>query len=489
MSFILFEVLFAALLAFVGTCAGWWLRGSASSPARSDEAVDAKEVLSRVQYLAARVADDVGQHNTKMHEINEELNASEETSADTVISAVTELIRANETMQRQLESAEERLHEQAEQIESTAAIARTDALTGLPNRRALDTALANIVAEPHRTGAMVMIDVDHFKKFNDTHGHQAGDEVLRGVAGTLTDVTGDAGMPARHGGEEFAVVLSGVDVENASRQADALRAAIDRAVYRFEETELHVTVSVGVSELQGGETVESWVRRADEALYASKGDGRNCGHWHDGQQSHRIVRAVEPPKEVEKAPQPSETADEAAKRKESGLAGIDARTVFFEDVHRRLSEVNRGGSTLSVALVEVDDYETIVRQRGNAAGELVLQATSHFIAETIRQMDHVARYDEVTFGLLLPSAALGDAVAVAERLRMATARSKLPLADGDLQFSVSVAVVEAERGDDSVGLLQRADKTLLNAINRGGNRTYFHRGEQPEPASALASVG
>ena len=104
-------------------------------------------------------------------------------------------------------------------------------------------------------------------------------------------------------------------------------------------------------------------------------------------------------------------------------------------------------------------------------------------------MDYVARYDDVTFGLLLPSAALEDATAIAERLRIATSCCKLPLADGELQFSVSVGIVEAQRGDDSIALLQRADATLTAAIEHGGNRTYVYNGEEPEPAGSLASVG
>src|SRR5690606_22805629 len=102
-----------------------------------------------------------------------------------VVDAVAKLLEANQQMQTQLATAEARLRDQAQQMESVEAQARTDALTGLANRRAFDDFIARQQAEfrrDNRPATVMMLDVDKFKLFNDTHGHQAGDEVLRGVA-------------------------------------------------------------------------------------------------------------------------------------------------------------------------------------------------------------------------------------------------------------------------------------------------------------------
>lgn len=208
---VLIDLTFGAILATAGAIAGWWLRGAArSSSADGEEGRRAREVLGRLQDVAVRIAANVGEHSSRVEEINQELNANEGQQAEAVVSAVAKLIAANQQMQQQLSSAEEKLEERL--AETHAVEARTDVLTGLANRRALDDKLARRHAEFRRTGqplSLVLADVDQFKHFNDTHGHQAGDEVLRRVAAVLQRSAREMDLVARYGGEEFAVVLPG----------------------------------------------------------------------------------------------------------------------------------------------------------------------------------------------------------------------------------------------------------------------------------------
>jgi len=157
-----------------------------------------------------------------------------------------------------------------------------DALTGLHNRGYLDSTLERELARSKREGAalsVVMIDVDHFKKFNDRYGHQAGDECLKNVARALQGSARRASdLVARYGGEEFSLVLPNTDSAAALQLAEAVRQAIEKLDMPHElSAQGRVTISVGVATMTGDSerNVASLLRAADEALYCAKGAGRN----------------------------------------------------------------------------------------------------------------------------------------------------------------------------------------------------------------------
>lgn len=153
-------------------------------------------------------------------------------------------------------------------------LSRSDGLTGLANRRAFDEALAAELARLGRTGGalgLALIDVDHFKRFNDTHGHQAGDAALVAVAGALRASSRAGDHPCRFGGEEFALLLPGADGEAARVAAERVRVAVARAAARGGP----VTVSVGVAIADATTVPEELIAAADERLYAAKAGGRN----------------------------------------------------------------------------------------------------------------------------------------------------------------------------------------------------------------------
>lgn len=154
-------------------------------------------------------------------------------------------------------------------------MAATDGLTSVANRRTFEAALEVELARAARAGtavSLVMLDIDHFKNLNDTHGHQAGDEVLRTVASVLKQQSRAFDTPARYGGEEFAVIMPGCDLADAERGAERLRRAIAAA-----ETVAKVTVSAGVATFPvHAADAESLVQMADGAMYRSKRAGRNA---------------------------------------------------------------------------------------------------------------------------------------------------------------------------------------------------------------------
>ncbi len=148
-------------------------------------------------------------------------------------------------------------------------MAGIDPLTGLLNRRSALSALSHCVeglTDGRRPAALVLIDLDHFKRLNDTLGHEAGDDALRHVAQVLTAFVRPTDHVCRWGGEEFLVVLPGVDVDLAVEIAERLRLRLIDA---------GVPGSFGVAQMEETDTVTSWVRHADDAMYVAKHEGRN----------------------------------------------------------------------------------------------------------------------------------------------------------------------------------------------------------------------
>ncbi|MBO6542498.1 MAG: PleD family two-component system response regulator [Alphaproteobacteria bacterium] len=159
-------------------------------------------------------------------------------------------------------------------------MAVTDPLTGLYNRRYMTTHLASLMEEGAHSGrplALMILDIDHFKAVNDTHGHAAGDEVLKEFARRVTNNVRGIDLACRLGGEEFVVVMPDTDAETALTIAERLRNRIaERAFPVDEETRLSVTVSIGLAgAIWPDDTNDALMERADQALYKAKRDGRN----------------------------------------------------------------------------------------------------------------------------------------------------------------------------------------------------------------------
>jgi diguanylate cyclase (GGDEF)-like protein len=156
--------------------------------------------------------------------------------------------------------------------------ASRDPLTGLHNRRylaSLAEPLSELVNTHREEIAICMIDVDHFKRINDSHGHPAGDEVLRGVAALLSARVRDGDCLARYGGEEFIVVLRRCDMNRACAVAESLRLHVAASVIDTGAAAIGLTVSIGLAQWSPNEDFTGALQRADRALYAAKGTGRN----------------------------------------------------------------------------------------------------------------------------------------------------------------------------------------------------------------------
>ncbi len=164
-------------------------------------------------------------------------------------------------------------------VSSAVELAITDPLTGLYNRRYLDAHLRSAVARAETTAKPVCVlifDIDHFKDVNDTHGHDAGDDVLREFADRISRGVRGIDLVARYGGEEFLLVMPETDREFASAVAERLRSDVEKVPFETRSGVSSVTVSIGIAEWQGPtDTADTLIKRADNALYAAKRAGRN----------------------------------------------------------------------------------------------------------------------------------------------------------------------------------------------------------------------
>ena len=159
-----------------------------------------------------------------------------------------------------------------------AALATTDVLTGLPNRRGFDLLAAQALQESIRDKSplsTLLIDLDHFKQLNDTHGHLAGDEVLRGFARSLQGNLRQSDIICRWGGEEFILLLKDTGSSTARQLAEKIRQQTEQELFQFNGVNLRVTTSIGVTELHGDDSLDRLIARADRALYRAKQSGRN----------------------------------------------------------------------------------------------------------------------------------------------------------------------------------------------------------------------
>ncbi len=193
--------------------------------------------------------------------------------------------RANEmtqTFQCQINEAHVEISTLRRELQSVQKEVSLDALTKINNRRAFDERLQQEIDQQNSGSkkplTLIVTDIDHFKRCNDTYGHVMGDKILQSFAKVLEHCCDDIGFCARYGGEEFVVILSDYDLETAQNIAEKIRTTIERMkIKQRDQTEAidQLTTSLGVALYRTGETAESFIDRADSCLYQAKQTGRN----------------------------------------------------------------------------------------------------------------------------------------------------------------------------------------------------------------------
>ncbi len=244
----------------------------------------------RLNQLLEETAKTVEMAGTNSAQFGEDLSAKRVqlrsvASIESVRSVVDEMIRETARMQRAVLEASDKLEARArevqwltEQLERAQTEALQDPLTGLLNRRGFERTILEQDGTDLSGAALLVADLDHFKRINDVHGHLLGDRVLQAIARTFQQNVKSSGILARLGGEEFAILLPNTSLGDARALAESLRFAVSMCKIHGRDGRTFVgmvTISLGVAAASAGESLEQLIHRADAAMYQAKGAGRN----------------------------------------------------------------------------------------------------------------------------------------------------------------------------------------------------------------------
>ncbi len=250
----------------------------------ANSAIEAE--VSRVLEAIDRAATNTSEYNQTLDTFSGELNATK--SLEQIRAALAKvstetrsMVKQNERLSEQLANTTQQLTELRYNFDQAHKEMQIDPLTEVGNRKYFDNELTHATTEARDNAAplsLLMIDIDYFKKFNDTYGHVIGDQVLRLVARTLVENLKGRDVIARFGGEEFVILLPQTRVDDAEKVANHLRSSLATKKIRkrsTNETLGSVTVSIGAAEFYSADDNESFIARADAALYQAKDQGRN----------------------------------------------------------------------------------------------------------------------------------------------------------------------------------------------------------------------
>jgi two-component system, cell cycle response regulator len=397
-----------------------------------------------------------------------------------------------------------------------------DELTGLPNRKRWQSQLAQGLenALPDEARAVVLFDLDHFKRINDRFGHAVGDQLLRQAAVLLQAEAAPADKLCRWGGEEFAALVTRydretvvLDVERMLKRlaehdflasapgGDAAWAATSaghRGLHRFDDSTpmtldaLHppripVTASAGLAFVEPRASFADVMNQADVALYEAKSKGRNrlvrYETLQDGSASDDrdlYVRHFENVTRVMTERMSTLVTNmgrslvEAARREanQDALTLLHNRRYFDARLAREFETARKHGRVLSIALIDLDRFHDVNANFGHPTGDHVLRRFADIARHCVRLTDWLARYGGEEFCLVMPDTELDMAANVAERVRRQVEATQIMSLDQRpvaLTVSIGLARIDAQ-SDGPVALVQAASHAVLDAKRRGRNR-------------------
>jgi diguanylate cyclase (GGDEF)-like protein len=353
---------------------------------------------------------------------------------------------------------------------------------------------------------LLFVDLDGFARVNTEYGHQGGDLVLRQAAGMIKQLVRGRDMVARFGGDTFAMLLNETTMHDALPMAERLRKLVEGTQFSHGTRPLRVTVSVGIAQLAPDEMCGAVLTRVEEALQAAQQAGGNVCYRHDGQQAHPVSSVFRSRHEeaMEQARSlaswwresalslgvVSDTEANQASASETPPPGerdlsLSGRSLFAANLSRRLAEWKRGGASVSVAVLRVDQMAELVGRFGDQGQAFLRQVLGRLLEATTRDMDERCEFEDGLFALLLPGTDEANALAVAERLRTQIRQCKVRM-DNDLWgLTASIGVAHCTVADRVMDIMLSAEAAMNAAVQLGGDAVGVGQPVQ-EPQAARA---
>lgn len=351
--------------------------------------------------------------------------------------------------------------------------ALTDALTNIANRRAFDIELRSQLQHHQETPeklALILVDIDFFKHFNDRYGHQTGDHILQQVARVFEQTARSSDLVARYGGEEFALVLPSSTKKSVLEIAERTRSLIEGHRFDYQGLVHRLTVSVGVAFAGAEDDEQSFCERVDAALYSSKESGRNSVHYHDGSACVRFGSGFATNRSSQEA---SHKVADANNAFHDLATGLPTQLVLVEELRRRVLERQRYGTTLSIALIQIDDLPVGSTTDLNMRKSYSANA-ARIIQSSVRDSDFVANWSEDTFVVLLPCTEIQQALVPLNRLSR-RAEEFVDAQYPTLSYSVSIGTVEVEEGEQYGDVIERIKQTMAIAKSVGNGYLAYEK--------------
>jgi diguanylate cyclase (GGDEF)-like protein len=370
-------------------------------------------------------------------------------------------------------------------------LAIRDELTGTHNRRYLLGLIEKEKDRSDRSGrsfSLCLLDIDFFKRINDTYGHAAGDTVLRQFCQVVQQHVRGADSFGRYGGEEFLLMLPETPAVDALVLAERVRQAVEKLRCVDAGSEIALTVSIGVAEFRAGEQITHTVGRADEALYLAKSSGRNRVIAHGD--ACLAAQPGAPGRQV--APDPNDMGSTLARMIDGAqcdqLTGLLNRRLLRDRLRHAMDRANRNRRTVALLLLNINKFKEVNDAFGYEAGDVILARAAAIIRSCLRDSDTVSRWGGDEFVALLEDlGSEADAQVVAEKI---LDRFGEPIEVGGREcfvtLSVGIALYPAAACDLDA-LLKRADVAMRCAKAWGENSVQLYSaGAALPPSERLA---
>lgn len=464
------------------------------------------QVLVSLEALAGELASDIKGHDQRLKKISGGLESASDRTAADVAGAITNILDATADVEKRIDAAEQQIANQAETVEMQAILTHTDLLTSLPNRRAFEDELKRAATQGGRTSlaTVLFVDMDGFGLVNSEYGHQGGDVILRQAAGIIKKLARGRDMTARYCGDTFALLLHQTTLHDALPIAERVRKSLANSGFSHGARPLKLTASVGIAQLHPDELSAADCKRVSAALEAAQQAGGDVCFRHDGEMCHPISSAfhAKEQQDAEQAlslaslwrdtstqaltgGQASQPTDQPATRPTDADPTLSGRSLFAANLTRRLAEWKRGGASVSVAVLRIDQIDDLVARFGVKGQAFIRQVTGRLMEATTREMDERCEFEDGLFALILPGTDEANAVAIADRLCSQVRQCKVRMGSDLWNLTASIGVTHCSVSTRVMDIMLSAEAAMLAAAENGGDSVRI--GEPLQDPLAAAS--